>query len=465
MITLLIQDNFIRLTQLQGKQIVKAVSVPLSPGLVQNGVIVNKTDVSRYIRELLTAHGIADKQVTSGISGIHSIYRTVSLPRLNKKLLDEAAQRELERNMPVSLAELHTSWQAIDVGDRETVLCLVGLPKNTVDAMLDTLKMAELQCMGLDSIPLALARLADENDAIVIDIQSNSFDIVVMANGIPELLRSLTFPAVEMTAKEKVTFVQEELERTIKFYNSSHKEDPFSHQSAAFISGELHESLAELLEYRVKPLPDWVSADIAYDRNDYAANLGLALKTIKESKVPVRVNIDARPQVLLPKPRSRTATLSWVFAGAAVVLLVILALGARGKIVETAALESKVAVVETQLRGRQPANNMLKLFQSEVDAIAAAKKTYDNSLIVFKSQHIEVNGDLGKITSLTTGNMNVASISYGEANIFVHGNALDKATILDYSRELRNTGRFDNVLITDMHEIEYNRWAFILKLE
>ena len=152
------------------------------------------------------------------------------------------------------------------------MLCLVGLPKNTIDATLETLKLSDLQCVGMDVIPLALARLADEKDAIIIDIQPLSFDVVVMVNGIPELLRSLTFPSVTMTDQEKIAFVKEELDRTVNFYNSSHKDDPVSHQMAALISGQLREALAESLEYSIKPLPEWLSSQTSYDINEYAVN-------------------------------------------------------------------------------------------------------------------------------------------------------------------------------------------------
>ena len=48
----------------------------------------------------------------------------------------------------------------------------------------------------MDVRPLALARVADERDALIINVQPVGFDIVVMIDGIPELLRSLPFPAM-----------------------------------------------------------------------------------------------------------------------------------------------------------------------------------------------------------------------------------------------------------------------------
>jgi len=36
---------------------------------------------------------------------------------------------------------------------------------------------------------------------------------------------------------------------------------------------------------------------------------------------------------------------------------------------------------------------------------------------------------------------------------------------LSYCRSLRDTGRFSEVLVSDMHEVEYNEWNFTLTLE
>src|SRR4030042_856542 len=129
MVTLDIEDTSIKIMSVKGRQVEAAASLPLEPGLVHDGVIINPTAVGQRISELMAAHGIAEKKVVVGISGIHSIYRTVNIPKLPKNLIDEAAPRQAERVMPVPLNELYTSWQTISMSDIETTLCIVGLPR------------------------------------------------------------------------------------------------------------------------------------------------------------------------------------------------------------------------------------------------------------------------------------------------------------------------------------------------
>jgi hypothetical protein len=47
----------------------------------------------------------------------------------------------------------------------------------------------------------------------------------------------------------------------------------------------------------------------------------------------------------------------------------------------------------------------------------------------------------------------------------VSGISPDDTTIVDYVRDLRNSGQFKEVLVTNMNENEYNEWQFTLTLK
>jgi len=217
MLTLDIEDTCITMMVVKGNRVQKAAKLPLEPGLIEDGVVIDKAAVSQQIKELMASYRVTEKQVIASISGLHSLYRVSSIPRLPGKMVEEAAKREMDRVMPVPLNELYTSWQAVPVSDVETMICMVGLPRNTIDAMVETLQQAGLQFSVMDIKPLAISRVADEKDAMIINVQPVSFDIIVMLNGIPELLRSLSFPSTDISASDKVAMIEEELERTVGF--------------------------------------------------------------------------------------------------------------------------------------------------------------------------------------------------------------------------------------------------------
>ena len=367
MVTLDIEDTAIKMMVVRGRQVETAASLPLEPGLVQDGVITNPAAVGRQISALMTANGISEKRVVVSVSGIHSIYRVVNTPKLPRNLLDEAANREAERVMPVPLNELYTSWQAINISDIETAICLVGIPRSTVDAMLDTLREAGLQPEAIDIRPLALARIADERDAIIVNAQQIGFDIVVMIDGIPELLRSLPFPADTTSPDEKVAEVKEELERTIAFYNSSHKGSEITFNVAAFVSGELGEMLAQTLEHRVKPLPQLLSYTDNLNAGEYAANIGLALRQARADISPAKVSLNVTPEVYLPKPFPIIQLVSWIFIAVSIIVLFMFGISTLQEYRQTLSLQTQVRNTEIQIAVRQGTEAAIKQLQTKIE--------------------------------------------------------------------------------------------------
>jgi Tfp pilus assembly protein PilN len=464
MITLDIEDTSIKLMLISGRQIETAASLPLEPGLVHDGVIVDPMTVGRRISELMAANGISDNKVLVSLSGIHAIYRPVPVPRLPKNLLAEAATREMERVMPVSLNELYTSWQSVSISDTETVICLVGLPRNTVDAILETLRQAGLKPGAMEIRPLALARVTDERDAIVVNVQTTGFDIAVMMGGIPELIRSLPFPADAESPDEKVAEVKEELDRTVAFYNSSHKGAEIDARMAAFVSGgELGNMLAQTLEYRVKPLPQLLSFPDGLNAGEYTANIGLALRQVQSSFSPAQVNLDVTPEIYLPKPFPVIQLLSWTFIVLAIIFLGLFGIQTFQSYRETLALQAQITSAQYQIDARQGTAASIKKIQTQIDAANKAGATYKKPIDSAKAQRAGVNGDISTITSLLPGIIDLTSISY-DTGFTITGAAPDDTTINDYVRALRDSGHFSSVLISSMSEVQFNRWSFTLNL-
>ncbi|MCJ7515732.1 MAG: pilus assembly protein PilM [Dehalococcoidia bacterium] len=459
-----IEDTSIRIMAVDGKRVQTAASLPLEPGLVHDGVIIDPATVGRRIGELMAAQGITERRAVVSISGIHSIYRVVNIPKLPKNLMDEAAKREMERLMPVPLNELYTSWQAISISDIDTVICFVGMPRNTVDAMLETLRQAGLQAEAMDVRPLALARVADERDALIINAKPFGFDIVIMIDGIPELLRSLPFPTDADSPDEKIDEVKEELERTVAFYNSTHKGNEITKSIAVFISGELSEMLAGTLEYRSKPLPQLLMYSDSLNTSEYAANIGLALRQTRVAISPARVNLNVIPEIYQLKPFPIIQLASWAFILLAMIVLGFYGISTMQNYRGTLSLQRQVNDIQSLVNLRQGTEASVKQLQTQIGAAKKAATAFQKPLDIAKAQRAKVNGDISKVTSLLPGIIDVTSISYG-TGITVNGSAPDDTTVADYVRALRNSNQFSQVLISSMKETEFNTWTFTLALK
>lgn len=352
LLSIAIEDSEIKLLVVEERQVKTAVSSPLEPGLVRDGVVLDKAAVSQKIRQLLETHKVSARKVIASISGIHSIYRLISLPWLSGELLAEAAKREAERIIPVPVKELHLSWQPLPVSREETLIALVGLPRGTVDALIDSLRQAGLDPYLMDVRPLAVARAAGETRAIVVNVEAADFDIVILVDGIPQLVRSLAFSRDDILPSDKAMEVKGELERTVSFYNASHEAEPLPEDMPVIFGGDarVSELLPQELPYPTKLFTAPLSHAEDFNASNFMTNIGLVLKELKVERASLRLNLNAVPEVYLPKPAPILPILSRVVILIAIGLLVWLGLTAHQAIAQTSALGAELTQVQAAIK-------------------------------------------------------------------------------------------------------------------
>jgi Tfp pilus assembly protein, ATPase PilM len=257
--------------------------MPLESGLVKAGVILDEDAVAGKVRELWHKEKIGGRRVIAGISGINCLYRLITLPELPKELLSEAVKREAGRALGVPLEQVHLSWQTLPSLASGTLIYLAASPRNAVDGLISMLRKAGLDPYLMDLKPLALARTTTEPKAIIIDVQPASFDIVVMTEGISQVIRSVPL-SQEGSIEGRMSFIREELNRAITFYDSSHMDKPIGAAvPLLLVSGELaqREDTWKFLVGRqkcpVQILPSPMESPEGFPSSQYATNIGLAL--------------------------------------------------------------------------------------------------------------------------------------------------------------------------------------------
>ncbi len=465
MITINIEDGLVKITLVKGKQVVFATEAPLEAGWVQGGIVFEKAHVSQVISMVLAHNNIRDKGVVASVSGMQSIYRVVYIPKLSRALLAEAAKKEMARAIPVPLSSLYTSWADVKISDNEIALCLLGIPLENVNSVMDTLKLCGLRIQYLELRPLAVSRVIDEKSAIVVNVRPNTFDITIMNNGIPEMIRSLPFSgAAAMSDGDKVRMVKEEVEKTVNFYNSGHPESALGTQTYCIVSGILRETLSMVMGYPVKAAPSLLTYPPGHDNNDYIVNTGLALRTINRL---TRVDID-----VIPKAAPA------VKAGAAagnrlplVVLLVcaVLALGtwllSGMSVKRTADMQLVLSAKSGQL------NALLKKYRDVTEEATKTRDTYQqmlnrlNAPIKYLSEkRAMINRDVGQVFAALPATIYLTSVSDDGNQVRIQGSAPSEEIMLNYVRNLRNSGLFKLVMISSIGTSAYTEVLFTLQL-
>jgi type IV pilus assembly protein PilM len=469
MVTLDIEDTLIKMVVMNGTTFEMAVSSILEPGLVEGGLILDKDAVSNKIRSLMDAHHVSEKQVVVCISGLNSIYRTFNIPKLPGKLMEQAVKREAERVLPVSPDEIYISWQAISISNEQNLVCVVGSPRSIVDAMMETLHKAGLKPKIVDIRPLAAARISNENDALIVNYGKDGFDIVIMQNGIVELLRSLSFSKQDMSDEEKAATLAAEVERTVKFHNSSHKQNPVNEHTTAFVGGDHVESLLPYLDFVYKPLPALLSYQEGFDASSYMVNIGLVLHSTRVSESKSIIKINALPEEYLPKRLPMTEVVSLIFFIAAIIILIPLVMLTVRAFTNTVSLQVQVDRMGALVQTRQGTQNEILEMQSLLKKQNNKLDTFKKPLGSYLEQRENVSGDISIVTSLLPGTIELDSMRFTQGatgkRYNISGIATDEATILEYGQALRKTGHFDQVSISNIEVVDFNVVEFALELK
>jgi len=463
-VTLYIDDTAIRLLVANGKRVEKWAHLPLEPGLVSEGVIVNEAEVAAKTKELLKAQQVKAQKVIAGLSGLHCLTRPITLPKLPKTLLPEAVKQEAERIMPVPLEQLYIAWQIIPSPGEEMQVFVAASPRNAIDTLIKTLHQANLDPYLIDLKPLALARVANKPTAIIVDIQPTEFDIVIMVDGVPQPVRSLSLPSKAPTLSEKLPTITEELERTIKFYNSTHPEKPLDSSIPIFVSGELAEetkacqTLTRELKHPVFPLTPPLECPDGSTPSQYMVNIGLALKEVSPPKAEANfsvVNLNALPQAYKPKPIPLTKII--IPPGiimAAIGLLFPLVTLVQDATAETASLHAQVATINQLIEQRQKQKQEISELEAKVGKVKASRDKLYAVIDHIEDSRYEVNGNLDVTTSAMPDSVDLTNVTHASNELTINGMAPNEAAVLEYATNLRASGRFSPVIISSMKKTE-----------
>lgn len=467
-VTLYINDTSLRLLVARGNRVKKWATLPLEPGLVRDGVVADEAKVVARIKELFKAQKVSPKKVITGMSGLNSLSQLITLPHLPEAMFSEAVMREAERVLPVPLDELYLSWQIIPAAGEETLVFLTALHRKTVDAMVKALRQAGVNPYLMDLAPLALTRVVDKATAMVADVRSFEVDIVIMVEGVPQVIRSLSLPSEAASPEDILSIIREELERTIKFYNSGNPEKPFESGLPIFVSGELVEApealqfLADELKHTVLPLPSPLESPKGFDSSQYMVNIGLALKELSPEKRASAVLVDLN---ILPEAyRTKALTLSGVFIplGTVAAIIAIYFLGGlvQNAIADTANLQNQVVftnrLLEIRLEKWQSLEDEVAELLNQVGGLEETSEAITAVLGNFSSQRKIVNGDLKSVISDSNlpGNVDLGSIRHDGMVLNVSGISPSETEVLEYANALNDTDRFTRVTVTNIVKTE-----------
>jgi type IV pilus assembly protein PilM len=447
--TLFIRDTHIDLLVMTGLRVEKWSSLPLEPGLVSQGLIVDEDQVADKIKQIFKEAGAQTSKVITAISGHDSIHRVITLPELPEAILPEAVKREAKRTIPTPLEDVYFSYQRIPSPKGENRVFLAAFPRNLVDALAKTLRRAGVSPHVLDLAPLALCRVPNEPRAIIVNARLDHLDVMVIADRLPQVIRRLSLPTETGSLEENVPLIAEEFNRTVAFYNSSHMEKPLDSTVPVFFCGDLAEEpetwqsvVGSKSGYSVSTLPSPVEPPEGFNPNEFMVNIGLALKELLAEKEEANfsiVNFNALPEAYLPEHVSIARILVPVGIVVGIGLIIFGIIFVQNNRAYTDELRSELAIAQSNAAQQQAQIASLK---AEVGPLEATANELNSRVSIMGRGRAAVHEDLDEIVRLAGEKISLQSVNHKGSSITVTGLASNEDSIFSYARDLENSGRF-----------------------
>ena len=464
-VTLEIDTSAIRLMEASDGRVVKWASISLDPAIFEDGMISDHQAVSTAIKQLMDSSGIKARDVIASVNGLYSVSRivAVSSPPGGGVTSREAVLDAARDIMPVSVDELYLSWQTITANEGVQQVLVVGVPRDMIDAEMQVLRAAGINTRTLDLKTMALARAVNMEQALILNIEPSNFDIVIVVNGIPEVMRTLAWQQDGLTVEERVEHLATNLELTVSFFNSHHPDTSLDPSIPFLITGQmsgdldLMEGLRSRVGYPVELLTPSMDYPSHLPVSQYAVNIGLALKGRTSSKkqeedgfVPPDVN-------LLPetyKPWRPSAKQIYFACGvvAAIALLFPLYQLTSGAMDKTSNLKATYNILNTGLQRKQleiANREPLQKFINDYNTIVNMGGGFTEDLMVINSEADQLG-------------VQVESIAHKGDKITMTCQAGDYTIFRDYVAALRESGRF--AVVTPPYETYSYKTGGVIEL-
>ena len=460
-ISLYIDDSSISVLASKGREPQKWATAALDQGLIKEGVVQDQQAVAAKIKELWRSSHILRRRVTVGISGLNCLYQMLLLPELPENLRSEAIGREAAHSLGIPLEGVYLSWQVLVVEHGQMKVYLCVMPKDKVDSIMATLKLAGLRAMAMDIKPLCLARVSNEPRAIIVDTCQDSMDIIVLGEGIPEVVRSLQV-APEMSQGERIAVLRSELERSVSFYNAAHLDKPVDLTVPILVSGDLVEqdsdkaSLAGPRERPVRDMESPLTELEGFDPGKYTTCIGLALKDVLVTEPGAVaysvVNFNALPEIYQVRKRPLSEVL-WV--PTVLVGVVLIGMGTWGIISlkgENSDLKDRRDNTNAAIVDQQLSTEELEALNTQVGAAEAPAANLNSLLVSLDTSRDTLKADLDVVHEYASDcGVFLENVDVSSKEIAISGSAATEEEILKYyGRLLYDSGRFSTVIISNI---------------
>ena len=283
--TISLEHGFVKLMVTHGLQVLDFRIAPTSSRFFREGLVSNSPGMAGILKNTLVEMAGSHRRIIGAVPGYQTALRGLELPNargLNPRVV---IPREAQKLMGVSSERSVISWHPLYNGRDRTTWLVMSATRRSVTSLVDTAQRANVKMSAIELRPFALARAANQPDAVIVWTAADGCDVVVMRDSMPLAHQAAYWgaePAVE--GHILVNRLSEVVEQTTAAHDEQNPEMLLPEDTPLVVSGSplnadpaIATQLAAILG---RPLSDIVPAfelPSDFPVNDLIVNIGLAL--------------------------------------------------------------------------------------------------------------------------------------------------------------------------------------------
>lgn len=187
--------------------LVRYAEMPLPPGAVNKGEVVDAKTVATALKRLWAAGGFATKDVVLGVGNSRVLARELSVPRMPLGSIRESLPFHVQEMLPFptkdALLDFYPISESSEGNGPVINGLLVAVLKSVVAGNIAAAKQAGLNTVNVDLVPFALSRVFQRGRSTgtvaLIDVGANTSTVVVSASGVPQFVRIIPIGGDDLT--------------------------------------------------------------------------------------------------------------------------------------------------------------------------------------------------------------------------------------------------------------------------
>jgi len=459
--TIHISSTSIKLMTIKGNSVFKWDVLPLEPGLVRDGRIVDPPRVGEVIDNLFRSASVPKNNVIITVSGLPYTYRLMDFPKMNPKLIQEAINNNLSSEFTVPVENLYVSWAPINTKQDSIEYFVIGVDRQFVDSIIETVKFARITNWSLDIQPLALARAAAQTDAIIVSLEHDYVDMVLVQGGQVKDMHSANVDMdVDGSNRGKyLDMFSSELAKLISYHSNTKNVAALSNDITVILTGEaltvfqktaakenILEALRNVTGYPVQFLETGVSYPEYFIEANYATNIGLALRRLKNKSKTKTEFHDIKLDILLGKfdKKPQTLSISYIILPAALVIIVVVVMaitsGQHQNKTDITKLQNELSLAQQNLVSLRSEQLQEQKIQDQINTVTADIQASQSEYNQLLGERGKDSPNLARVTSALPSGADFRLIAIDNSQITISGVVTDPFDVITYTGSLTESG-------------------------